>query len=135
MRRIKRSEFKRLMNSNVCEIFFLRRRPERSPGRPLFRQMICTNSREILRSENGIRSLNFKPPTGPPQINESKHNIVVSWDIIMQDYRNVSMENCYLIQTIPADDRFWQYYNDVLLKMSGNEKLRYMDGVENLPLA
>lgn len=132
MTRVKRTEFKRLVTRNVCEIFFIRRRPERAPGRPLFRQMLCTICGEILRSENGIRNLNFQPPKGPPQIDERFHNIVVVWDIFMQDWRNVSMENCHIIQTIPGNDEFWKYYNDVIMHLSPQEKLRYMDGIEGL---
>jgi hypothetical protein len=133
MRRVRRGELDRLVSQNVCEIFFLRRRPERSPGRPIFRKMLCSNSMEILRSENGIRSLNFRLPNGPKQINEVYHDIVVVWDIFMQDYRNVSMENCYLIQTIPPEG-FWDYYNKVLYVMSANEKMQYMDNLEDLPV-
>lgn len=132
MKRLLRPQLQGLLKNNICDIFFLRRRPERAPGRPEFRQMLCTNSSEILRSENGIRHLNFRP-AGPKQINEAIHNLVVTWDIFMQDYRNVSMEYCYLIKSIPADDTFWEYYNNVLYPMSPNEKLRYMDLVNPLP--
>lgn len=133
MKRLYRSELQSLLKNNICDIFFLRRRPERVPWRPEFRQMLCTNSSEILQSENGIRHLNYHPPGGPKKINESIHNVVVTWDIFMQDFRNVSMDYCYLVKSIPADDTFWQYYNNVLLPMSANEKMRYMDTANQLP--
>lgn len=132
VKKLLRTELQGLLKNNICDIFFLRRRPERAPGRPEFRQMLCTNSAEILRSENGFRHLNFRQ-AGPKQINEAIHNIVVTWDIFMQDYRNVSMEYCYLIKSIPADDNFWEFYNKVLYPMSPNEKLRYMDLENPLP--
>ncbi len=132
MRKLLRTELQGLLKNNICDIFFLRRRPEDALGRPAFRQMLCTNSSEILLSENGIRHLNYKR-SGKKQINEARHNVVVTWDIFMQDFRNVSMEYCYLVKSVPADDMFWEYYNKVLLPMSPNEKMRYMDLENPLP--
>jgi hypothetical protein len=132
MRKLRRTELQGLLKNNICDIFFLRRRPERAPGRPAFRQMLCTNSVEILRSENGIRHLNWRQ-AGPKQVNEAIHNLVVTWDIFMQDYRNVSMEYCYLVKSFPADDSFWEYYNNVLYPMSPGEKLRYQDVENQIP--
>ena len=127
--KISRSELKNLVSSNVCEIIFLRRTPERAPVPPRaqWRRMLCTNSIEILNSTNGKISLNFRFPKTPRRIDEVKHNIVVAWDIIMQDYRNISMENCYLIQTIPGNDMFWKYYNEVLYTMTPEQKMNFMD--------
>lgn len=127
MKKVSRAELDSLLNSNVCEIVFVRRRPERAPGRPLIRRMLCSNSLKLLTSENGKRSLNFRLPRGPKQIDEVLHNVVVVWDIFMQDYRNVSMEACYLVQSIPDDDRFWNYFNNVLYPMSAEQKMRFMD--------
>jgi hypothetical protein len=128
-RKISRSELKNLVSSNVCEIIFLRRTPERAPVPPRaqWRRMLCTNSIQILNSTNGKISLNFRFPKSPRRIDEVKHNIVVAWDIIMQDYRNISMENCYLIQTIPGDETFWKYYNEVLYTMTPAQKMNFMD--------
>lgn len=128
-RQIQRGELKSLLSSNVCEIVFVRRRPERAPGRPEVRRMLCSNSMNVLNSENGIRSLNFHLPRTGRRVDEVKHNLVVVWDIYMQDYRNVSCDNVYLRQTIPGDDTFWKYYNNVLSKMSGEQKQQFMDSV------
>ena len=129
MRKIGKADLDGLLNRNVCEIMFIRRRPERAPGRPITRRMLCTNSSTLLNSENGKRSLNFRSPGGPKQISEMLHNVVVVWDIFMQDYRNVSMENCYLVKQFPADDTFWDYYNNVLYPMNKEQKLQFMDSV------
>jgi len=128
-RKISRSELKNLVSSNVCEIIFLRRTPERAPVPPRaqWRRMLCTNSIQILNSTNGRISLNFRFPKSPRRIDEVKNNIVVAWDIMMQDYRNISMENCYLIQTIPGDETFWKYYNEVLYTMTPAQKMNFMD--------
>lgn len=126
MRKISRLELDRLLINNVCEIRFVRRRPERAPGRPLTRQMICTKSEDLLNSQNGKLSLNYAPPGGP-KIDEKKYNMLVVWDIFMQDFRNVSMENCYLLRKTPANDEFWKYYNEVLLHMDASDKIQFMD--------
>lgn len=129
MRKLGRSELETMLTHSACEIVFLRRRPERAPERPIFRRMLCSNSMNLLNSENGIRSLNFRLPGGPPQIDEVKHNIVVAWDIFMQDYRNISMDKCFLVKEIPDDDSFWEYYNKVLYPMSPQQKMQFMDTV------
>ena len=83
----------------------------------------------LLTSYNGKISLNFRLPKTGRRIDEVKHNIVVVWDIFMQDYRNVSMEQCHLRQTIPGDDTFWKYYNQALLTMTADQKMNFMDSL------
>lgn len=132
-RKVGRIELARLLQQTACEIIFERRRPERAPDRPHIRRMLCTNSEDIFRhTENGIGGanvLNFHYPYTARRLDERKHNIVVVWDIFMQDYRNVSMENCHVRQIIPDNDTFWKYYNDVLSKMSPQQKMDFMDSV------
>ena len=132
MRKLKRSELQGLLKTHVCDVFFLRRRPERAPGRPSHRQILCTNSPNILRSENGYRVLNYREP-GPRKINTVRHNLAVTWDIMMQDWRNVSLDFCFLINKYPADEDFWKFFNEHIHSMSPNEKLRYMDTNLKLP--
>lgn len=143
---IYKPELDRLLLNNVCEIVFVRRRPERYPYRPVIRRMMCTKSLKLLNSENGFKSLNFRFPKTSRRMNEVHHDIVVVWDIFQQDYRNVSISTpespavgarlnkpsiptCYLRQEIPDDDTFWRYYNDVLYKMSPEQKMSFMDSV------
>lgn len=131
-RLIHRAELKGLLQNNVCEIIFVRRRPERAPVPPRaeIRRMLCTNSLRLLTSYNGKLSFTkFAFPRTGRRIDEVRHNIVVGWDIFWQDYRNISMDECYLRQTIPDDDTFWKYYNDKLFKMSPETKLHWMDSV------
>ena len=141
-RLISMSELKGLLQNNVCEIVFVRRRPERARQRPLVRRMLCTNSFTLLTSYNAQYSFDFRLPKSGRRMDEYKHDIVVAWDIMMQDYRNISISTpespnikqpssrtCYLRQTIPHDDTFWKYYNDVLLKMTPEQKMQFMDSV------
>ena len=122
MRQLSRNELTTLLQYNVCEIQFVRRRPERSPGKSLIRGMLCCNSMNLLNTTNGVLSLNFHLPRGPKKIDEIKHNIVVAWDIMMQDYRNISMDSCLLVQQIPANDSFWKYFEQHLHAMPSATK-------------
>ncbi len=128
-RQIYRAELKNLLTYNVCEIVFVRRRPERAPDRPEIRRMLCTIDQNLLTSPNGIKSLRFRRPKTSRRLDEVKHDIVVVWDLLMQDYRNVSMDTCYLRQTIPTDITFWKYYDNTLLKLSPQQKLQFMDSI------
>lgn len=127
MRKISKNELDSLLVHNACEIIFLRRHIEKD--RPIFRRMLCSKSMELLNSENGIRSLNFRLPAGPPKVDEVKHNLCVAWDIFMQDYRNISMDKCFLVQQIPDNEIFWKYYNEVLYPMTQQQKMAFMDTV------
>ena len=113
-----------LIRENVCEIVFVRRRPRnnRSP----VRRMLCTLDVNILNSTNGRLSLNYSPPSGVMPYNTESKNLLPVWDIFMQDWRMVNMDECNLITTIKEED-FWKYFNDTLLPMSPQQKLQYMD--------
>ena len=89
--------------------------------------MWCTKSYNLLNSINGKVGLNYRPPTHPNQINESVHNVLVVWDILMQDYRLISFEQCNLIQQIPADDTFWKYFNENIYPMTTEQKINFMN--------
>lgn len=142
---VSRSELKTLLQNNVCEVIFVRRRPERAPVPPRYdiRRMICTNSLPLLTSYNAKISLNFRLPRTARRVDEVKHDLVCVWDIFEQDYRNISistpespftgrgssMPSCHLRQVIPADDTFWKYYNDVLLNMTPEQKRNFEDSI------
>lgn len=114
-----------LLLQNVCEIRFNRRRI--AAGKSAMRRMLCTKSFDLLNSLNGRVALNYRPPHGGMQINEAAKNVLVVWDILMQDYRIVSMDSCDLLKTLPADESFWKYYNESLLPMRADQKLAFMN--------
>ena len=118
------SNLKNLLSQNVCEVVFARRRPK--AGKPPARRMLCTLDDTILNSTNGRLSLNYRPPGGPPAYNPESKNLLLAWDIFMQDWRMISMDSCDLVNTIPQD-QFWNYFNNTLLKMSAQQKMAYMD--------
>jgi hypothetical protein len=130
MRKVDRVELEVLLAFNVCEIIFVRRRPERTKHRnKLICRMLCTKSRSLLNSLNGKTSLGFRPQKGPKKIDDVKHNVVVTWDIFMQDYRNVSMDACFLVNQFPADDSFWKYFNDNLYTMTADQKENFRNTI------
>ena len=120
----KESLEQKLLN-NVVDIRFVRRIPV--PGRPATRRMLCTKSSSLLNSTNGRMSLNYKPPMGGKRFNEAKQNAVIVWDIFMQGFRVISLEGATVLNEIPANDEFWQYYNQALLPMTAEQKLQFMN--------
>lgn len=110
---------KQQLQSNVCEIRFAKRR------QPVFRTMLCTLDSSLLNSVNGRTTLNYKPPSGPPKYNPESKNLLLVWDIFMQDWRMVSMDNCDLIKAIPSNE-FWEYFNNNIFNMTVEEKNQFM---------
>ena len=116
---------KALLDNNVLEIKFTRRRPK--PGVPLTRRMLCTNSQQLLMSENGRSVLNFQPAGGRPVFDKELYNLVHAWDVMKQDYRCISVDNCELVTQLPADDTFWEYFNKNILIMTTEQKTGFMN--------
>ena len=114
-----------LLQSNVCEIRFPRRIVK--SGQASTRRMLCTNSIELLNSVDGRISLNYFSPKGPPKSYLGPDNLAVAWDILMQDYRNINMNQCNLIQEIPANKDFWVYFNENIYPMSAKQKFDFMN--------
>jgi hypothetical protein len=88
--------------------------------------MLCTLDTELLNSTNGRLSLNYKPSSSVLPYNANSKNLLPVWDIFMQDWRMVNMDECNLITTIKKEE-FWDYFNNTLLPMSPQQKLQYMD--------
>ena len=114
---------KNTLQSNVCEIIFEKRRPK--PGDSSQRRMLCTLDESLLNSVNGRTTLNYKPPAGPPKYNPASKNLLPVWDIMMQGWRMVSMDNCEIVNTIPENE-FFEYFNENIYPMSADEKRGYM---------
>jgi len=119
------ANLKSLLQNNVCEIKFLRKRPK--PGASPYRRMVCTNANQLLLSPDGRITLNYRPPQGAPRFNQMQENVVIAWDVLMQDYRAVSCASCDLIATIPAGAEFWNYFREALLPMTSGQKTAFMN--------
>jgi len=116
---------KNLLLSNVAEIKFLRKRAK--AGAPPTRRMLCTNSLTLLGSPEGRIALNYKRAINMPKFDPNAKNVLITWDIFMQDYRCINMAACELINVIPANKTFWQFFNEQLALMSTDQKVRFMN--------
>jgi hypothetical protein len=112
-----------LLEHNVLEIKFKRRTVK--PGAPPTRRMLCTNSPVILLSDAGRTTLKYESSTNNLTYNPTAKNLVIAWDILKQDYRAISVDNCELISQMPVTGDgidFWEYFNESIYPMSPGEK-------------
>lgn len=119
------STLNRLLQQNVLDIRFVRRRPR--AGVPPTRRMLCTLNENILNSVNGRTVLNYFPPTNTVPYELSGKNLSMTWDIMMQDFRMVSAESTTVVNTYKPDDTFWQYFNENILPMDVAAKSGFMN--------
>lgn len=115
---------KNLLQTNVVEIKFNRRRLK--PGAGLTRRMLCTNSLALLSSPEGRLALNYRRAVNLPRFNPDAKDLIITWDIFMQDYRCINMTACDIIQIIPANKTFWKYFNERLAGLSAPQKTTLM---------
>ena len=119
------SNLKSMLLSNVCEVKFARRNPK--PGRPASRRMLCTNNVQLLNSVEVRTVLNYRPPRQAPEYNPNQENLIITWDILMQDFRTINCDTVDLITTLEADETFWVYINEKIAPMSAGEKMAFMN--------
>jgi len=114
-----------LLLHNVLDVRFVRRIP--IAGKSLTRRMLCTKSFDLLNTTNGKIVLNYYPPKHQKQVNEAAMNLCVVWDLLMQNYRQISVDAADVIRQIPADESFWKVFNNEILPMTTAQKIQYMD--------
>lgn len=117
-----------LLQTNAAELRF-RRRIEK-PGFNDYRRMLCTNDKKILLSVPGKRVLNYVPPNGSLKYDPSSKNLVVVWDIFLQNFRMINcndVEVIAVIKTSPDSAPFWKYFYERLVDMSAGQKARFMN--------
>lgn len=120
-----------LLSENVVEVQFRRRNPKGGVGS--IRSMLCTNNALLLNSILGKTTLHFKPPKGRGLGYDPRaKGLLVTWDILMQDYRQIPLESVNVLEARPLKTKediakFWVFFNDVLSKMSASQKLQFMD--------
>jgi hypothetical protein len=116
---------KNLLLNNVAEIKFSRRRIKF--GASTTRRMMCTNSLQLLNSTEGRLALNYRRAITSPHFDPNTKNLLITWDIFMQDYRCVNMAACELVQVIPANQQFWKFFNEKLALLSPQQKINFMN--------
>lgn len=115
--------YQSLLN-NVVEVNFVRRRP--LPGIGPVRRMLCTNNSMLLNSPNGRIVLNYHTPHKALKYNPAQKNLIITWDILMQDFRNISLDDCEILREFPPTDEFWNFFNETIFPMSTQQKIAYM---------
>lgn len=115
---------KKLLLNNVAEIKFVRRLAK--PGFPPTRRMLCTNSLKLLNSPEGRLALNYRKAYHTPKYRPELYDLLVTWDIIMQDYRQINLYACDIIQVIPANKQFWKFFNEKLALLTPKQKIVFM---------
>lgn len=118
------AQLKRLLDTHVCEVKFIRRRP--ITGTVSTRRMLCTNCLPILHSPQGRTTLNFRPATRAPKYNPAALGLIITWDIFMQDYRQINMQACDLVHQVPQVE-WWDYFRKELMRLSTAQKMEFMD--------
>jgi len=116
---------KSLLLNNVVEIKFFRRRQK--PGSAPTRRMLCTNSLSLLNSTEGRIALNYKRAIKTPKFDPTSKDLIITWDLFMQNYRCINMAACDLIQAIPANNTFWKFFNEKLAGLSAPQKIEFMN--------
>ena len=116
---------KNLLLTNVAEIKFSRRRIK--AGASDTRRMLCTNSFVLLNSTEGRLALNYRRAIQSPAFDPNAKNLLITWDIFMQDYRCINLAACELIQAIPANQQFWKFFNEKLALLSAQQKINFMN--------
>lgn len=126
--RLGRTSLYILLQNNVAELRFRRRKEK--PGFKDYRRMLCTNDQRLLKSALGKQILNFSPSAGQLKYDPAAKNLVVVWDIFMQNYRMINCNDVELIAVIkssPDPLEFWNYFNHRLAKMSAAQKAQFMN--------
>ena len=117
-----------ICKTHVVELKFVRRNKMRTPST---RRMLCTLDSKLLNSALGMEVLNFKRPRYSPPYNAAAKGLCTVWDIIMQDWRNVpsdSVEIVMYLKTQPnLENKFWEYFDKVISKMTKTQKRSFMD--------
>jgi hypothetical protein len=117
-----------LLSKNAAELRFKRRLEK--PGFKDYRRMLCTGDKTLLLSEPGKRILNYVPPYGSLKYSPASKNLVVTWDIFMQNWRMINCDDVdviAVIKTSPDSAEFWKYFNARLTNMSAEQKARFMN--------
>lgn len=126
--RLGRSALALLLMTNVVELRFKRRIEKAGFGD--YRRMLCTNDRGLLMSQLGRNILNFEPATQLPKFNPAQKNLIITWDIFMQNYRCINcndVEVVAVINTSPDATEWWKYFNESIAPMPAGQKAQFMN--------
>ena len=90
--------------------------------------MLCTRDIKLLESAPGKNILNYTNPTSQLRYNPAAKNLVVAWDIFLQNWRMINcddVEVIAIIKTSPDPTPFWKYFQEKLVPMSAAQKASF----------
>ena len=126
--RLGRTALWMLLAKNACELRF-RRRIEK-PGFGDYRRMLCTSDMGLLQSAAGRQIFHFQSPIHHLKYSPASKNLIVTYDLFMQNWRMVNcndVEAIAIISTYPDPTKFWEYFNLRLNGMSATHKAQFMN--------
>ncbi len=128
--RMSPASLKSLLQTNIAEIKFIRRRP--ASGQSDSRRMLCTNCRMFLNTFSAREVFHFTPPTQPPRYDDVSKGLVRAYDLIMQGYRSINATSADVVTIIPVYtvkmiDEFWVYFNKNILPLKTQQKTDFMN--------
>lgn len=123
---LSRDGLKRMALGHVVEAKFTRRDKNRMPKT---RRIFFTLDVMLLNSVQGRKILNFRKPTKQAAYNAASKNLLVVWDIIMQDWRSVPLETLIVIHAVATrpQEKFWEFFNKAIKGMTPAQKATFMD--------
>ncbi len=124
---LSRNDLLSLLQVNVVELRFNRRRPKST--HPYHRRMLCTNDVGILTSKAGMHVFRYKAPTQSLRYDPKAKNLVVTWDILFQDWRAIPCESLDVISVVSTkkEDVFWKFVSDVILPLTPLQKSSFIN--------
>jgi hypothetical protein len=128
---ISKDALKQVLFQHVVEIKFLRKHPNKTSS---YRRMFCVGAfpnfqnNAFLLAEDTMARFNFTLPKGSspyppvPYFNPDHKNLVITWDIFMQNYRCINVRNCNLVSSFRVESKedianFWKYFDDKITGM------------------
>lgn len=108
---------------NVLYIEFNPRHPHSWTNQP--RRMICSNSDMLLDSVEGKMILNWHRPKNVPKFKPVEKDLVVTWDILWQDFRMIPADAVVITRQIPIEEFMPIFYKEIY-PMSQKQKVEFM---------
>lgn len=92
-----RKQLQQLTDNNVVMLRFIRKTDNKN------RVMVCTTSKLLLESQEGLMKLHYRKTNNLPPYNPLPDNVIV-WDINEQDYRQIPAPRVAVLNKVSALD-------------------------------
>lgn len=72
--------------------------------------------------------LNYRFPKTLPKYNPKDKNVIITWDILMQDFRVIPCDSVEVVQVYKAtEEAFGPVFNKLFYPMTPQQKMKWMD--------